>query len=297
MIGLVKSILNWYENIAFEENGYEKPDPTAPITLNRLWTLCKEYLNGSQRVKSEWWQAQKSYEKSAYNRHNSKIISFFVNLDILMIQLASFPIIWLISGLGFQYVFRYVVPATINLSENIFQKLIGLLGAIGGVTMSYPMWLFSGHDREFMSYAKAGANIGYELGGIVGKGLGFLANIVLMPIAFVVGTTISSIAISLPIGVLTSIVAPLQLTKTIYNYIEAMFQEEMSKNDNTMQPTIDNSPSVMPEPFEHNEDMEQQQTTLLWSPIQNNKTIHTHHKYELDGSDVTNQGSLHLPPP
>lgn len=303
MIRLAKSILYWYERIAYEDVGGEKPDPSAPITLNRLWEVCKKYLWGSQRFLSGEWNGPNiygTYHHTTYHhnfyffdnsRYNSKeednpLVAFFIALAL--IWLASLMVMWVLSGIGFQYVLRNAIPATINFVNDIFRGIVGVLGAIAGIAISSVMRFFSNNNKTLLDYTKAGAKIGYELGSKSGEWIGLLVSIAIMPVA-IVGAIISGIIVGLPMGALTLIIAPLQFINTTYNYINEKFQEEMQDN-NTPKSSFDNTDNALDESFEQSRYMKQQPTTLLWSQQEYDKSTNT----QENALDASSQKSLHL---
>lgn len=289
MIGLAKSVLYWYENTAYEDVGGEKPDPQAPITLDRLWEVCKKYLKGSKKFLSPWLGGDlenshhesrtttTSYSFSFFHFSNSRSnsrgddqASIIMVLGILW--LTALIAVWILSGIAFQYVMKNGITAIMNLVKNSCRGLIGILGAASGVTISAAMWIFSNHKTSYLDYIKAGAKIGYKLGGKAGEWVGFLASIAILPVA-VVATTLAGILVGLPMGALTLVVAPLQFIKTTYNYVNNKFQEELQSNTNKPQiPMAEECNPVF--------DICNTQPTMVWS--QNNDSTAKQSQTALD---------------
>lgn len=273
MVGLAKSALYWYEKIAYEEVGGNTPDPRAPITIDRLWEVCKKYLWGSNQSLLSAEQ-----DRDNYNTHHSYSFYYFSKMRsgprndhnplgeflvaLAIIWLATLVAMWVASGIAFQYIVRNSISLSMKLMDNIFRGFIGILGAPCGMAIGAIMWFFSNKNVSFFSCAKAGAEVGYDLGSKAGKWVGFFAGIAMLPITLV-GSAILGVLAGLPMGVLTLVVAPLKFIKTTHQFINSKFDVELQSNNKTPSSSlVDDKNSKLPpsrsEPVDHN------QSPLLW---------------------------------
>lgn len=258
MIRLAKALLHWYEKTAHKYVKGALPNQDDPITLDRLWEVCKKYLLGAppESVWGEgdypiyfrypninWFSLGNSKSKSK-SKNQSFITAFFIALATICV--AILLTVWVLSGIAFQHVIRNIVPSTMHLVQNTFSGLIGILGAAAGVAIGSTMGIFSNYKNTYLEFIQAGADIGYNMGSKAGEWLGWFASIAIIPAAIVVSLPLG-IAVGLPMGALTLVVAPLQFIKTTYNYINSKFEEELQSKNNAQQPEDDqqNRPTII----------------------------------------------------
>jgi len=280
MIGLAKSVLHWYEKTACDYVGGTPPNQNDPITLDRLWEVCKTYARGANPT---FFSEEKShYRDPSYDNRfsfhfffnifpnfnsisrsksnsnsgdNSLITGFFIALAAIC--LAVFISVWVISGIAFQHVIRNSVTSAMSLAENTFSVLIGILGAAAGIVIGAVKGIFSSREEPYFEFIKSGANVGYKQGSTVGVWFSWFAGIAIIPAAVVLSLPLG-IALGLPIGALTLVVAPLQFIKTTSNYIDSKFEEELDNNNNHS-PNSPNSPQHQ----HHNEPKQSTFTPLI----------------------------------